>query len=222
LAALLVLTGRGFAESGILQYVLAGNTYTYVDTPTVGSGRYMPFSPSWTRDGVSPSTNYYFNLSGGQWYASGLMGFQEMDHVPPGGDTSCYLLRSIVGAYIQSPPLVGGVGTIYFTSRTRKIGHPTVIQVQISTNDTSGAGDWETVQILNYPKRTTRVDIAQPICINHADARRVRFILTEASPYDKTLTRADGAVCFDNIAISKPWERITNTGLWGPDFAYPE
>lgn len=222
LAAWLTLGGFVFAESGILQYVLAtiGNTYTYVDTPTVASGRYMPFSTTWTSDGGS---NYHFDVDSGAWTGSGIYRSALGSRVPDGGSSPVYQLMSIQGAYIQSPPLQGGVGTIYYTSQMSLASHTGRVLIQVTTNDTPGSDDWETVKIVVYPRVDyIRYQNAEPAVVNRADVRFVRFFRSEASLYDDSPGKLNGAIALDNIAISKPWERITNTGLWGPDFAYPE
>ncbi len=192
--------------------------YTVGAVPGIGTGRYMPFDIAWTQDGGSSSSNYYYTVTAGDWKASGVYTSILAANRPVGGEGRVYLLKSIVGAYIQSPPLAGGVGTIYYTARTRKPNQTIQIHVQVSTNDIPGQDDWGTVKVLNFPKLPTLVNIAEPVLLNRMDVRCVRFIVIEDSPYDNTYEKTDGAVGFDNIVFSYPpadirlEERLRNPG----------
>jgi hypothetical protein len=189
--------------------------YTVLDVPSIDSGRYMPFETLWANP---VGTNYYFDVAAGRWLGSGLFTSTLLSNRPIGGENRTYLIRSIVGAYIQSPPLVGGVGTIYFTSRPRQPNQTQKIHVQVSTNGVPVESQWETVRILNYPRTDPSVNIATPVVLNRADIRCVRFVMTEDSPYDGTPAKTDGAVAFDNIVLSSPpadirmEERLRNPG----------
>ena len=125
-------------------------SYTVSDLPSIGSGRYMPFTTTWT---TVIESNYYFNVDSGAWTGSGIYRSALGSRVPDGGSSPVYQLMSIQGAYIQSPPLQGGVGTIYYTSQMSLAFHTGRVLIQVTTNDTPGSDDWETVRSLT---RTTR------------------------------------------------------------------
>ena len=175
--------------------------YTVSDLPSIGSGRYMPFD-SWD---VSVESNYTFSVDSGDWTGSGLYFNSTAARIPDGGAAPSCSLLAIVGSYIQSPPLVGGVGTIYFTSQMSLAYHTGTFLVQVSTKSTPGSGDWETVRFVEYPRVNYICNPkAAPVVVNRADVKCVRFILTEASPYDTSSRKRDGAIAFDNIVISYP------------------
>ena len=191
-------------------------SYTVSDLPSIGSGRYMPFATTWT---TVVESNYSFSVDSGAWTGSGLYRSALGSRVPDGGSSPVYQLMAIEGAYIQSPPLQGGVGTIYFTSQMSQAYHTGRVLVQVSTNDAPGSGDWETVKILVYPRVTyARYQNAAPAVVNRADVKFVRFILAAASPYDTSPQKLNGAIAFDNIVISHPpadvriEERLRNPG----------
>lgn len=205
-----VLMGERVAAAGVTEpydypvdpeEAAAVLTPTYPGSPEDDTSRYMPFTYTWTQDF---ETNFHYTVAAGDWKGSGIYTLTTAGYRPIGGEGRVYLLKSILGAFIQSPPLVGGVGTIYYTARNRVPNQILEIHVQVTTSEIPTAGDWSTVKILNFPKQSERINIAEPVLLNRTDVKGVRFIVTEESPYDSTPARTDGAVALDNIVISYP------------------
>lgn len=193
----------------------------YTSLYSVASGRYMPVNTVWSSLGGS-NYQYKADTATDYWTASGVYFANDVASRPLGGAGIVILLRDIYGAFIQSPPLEGGVGTIYYTSKARYPNQTPRVHIQVSTNGTpSSDAEWETILPLNYPYANPQINLATPVVINRLDVRCVRFVLVEESPYDSSLNRTFGAVAFDHIVFSTPWTWIPNTGLWGPDFIEP-
>ncbi len=125
------------------------NSYTIAAVP--GDRRYADFE-GWLRDGPTGNTNYYRNVtnSSDRWYAHAAHYFEDPALKPPGGEGNWMGLRSIVGAYILSPPFEGGVGVIYFTSKLREYYQSGEVAVQVAAVDDPLENDWETVDLLVY------------------------------------------------------------------------
>ncbi|NLF85584.1 MAG: hypothetical protein GX571_05710, partial [Lentisphaerae bacterium] len=176
--------------------------YTVGDLPTIGSGRYMPFDTDWDQ---LVESNYTFSVDSGAWTGSGIIKATQGIRIPAGGTSPVYLIRSIEGSYIQSPKLQGGVGTIYYTSQLSVKNQSGRVLIQVSTNDAPGSSDWTTVKFLVYPRVSSdNYPQAEPVLLNRADVKFVRFYLDQASPYDITSLKSNGAISFDNIVISYP------------------
>lgn len=203
-----------FDETNVQETDVA--SYTISDLPSVASGRYMPFDETWTQ---VVESNYYYNVDSGAWTGSGIRRSAIGSRVPDGGTSPVYQLLAIEGAYIQSPSLQGGVGSIYFTSQMSNPYHSSRVLVQVSTNSAPESGDWETVKVLIYPRVSyIRYQNAAAVVVNRADVKSVRIILDEPSPYDTSASKLEGTIAFDNIVISYPpadvriEERLRNPG----------
>lgn len=176
-------------------------TPTYPGSPEDDTSRYMPFTDTWT---TVFETNYQYEVTAGYWTGSGILFGNTAAYRPFGGAGQVGVLKSILGAFIQSPPLVGGVGTIYYTAKIRNLNQAMQIHIQVATTESPVADDWSTVKVLNFPKLSYILNIAEPVLLNRMDVKGVRFIVTEESPYDSTPLRVAGAVGLDNIVISYP------------------
>ncbi|MDD5705891.1 MAG: hypothetical protein PHR35_08195, partial [Kiritimatiellae bacterium] len=199
-------------------------SYTVASVP--GERRYTDFHlggvAGWVRDGGTTSSNWYCTVTGSsdRWYGTGVRVDFLAGVVYPSGGASPYMyLRSIQGAWFETPPLDdAGVGTIYFTSRLRQEWQSAVVAVQITTNASPVEADWETVREMDYPYGSTATAHAAPVVVNRRDVRRVRFVRMDTNPYDLNPGKLDGAVLFDNIVISRPpadvtiEERLRNPG----------
>ncbi len=190
--------------------------YTIADVPGVETGRYMDFEAAWTSIVAS---NYFFSVDAGDWTAQGVSFANLGAGRPDGGVLKFGQLLNIYGSYFQSPPIVGGVGTIYYSARPRNANQTQQILIQVSCNDTPTEWEWETVKILNFPNVNPQANLAEPVVLNRFDVRRIRFFFNEESPYDSSTARTFGAVAFDHIVISYPPADVAiNDSLRNPGY----
>lgn len=128
---------------------------------------------------------------------------------PPGGILRVMGLRPIAGAFIRTPLLADGVGTIYYASIVDNIGYGAELAVQYTTNSTPAEGDWQTAVTLSYVAdanvRTTHSDA---LVLNNRDVRYVRFLrLDNGTQYQGFYVEplgAKGLLLIDNIYASQP------------------
>jgi hypothetical protein len=182
--------------------------------------RFTPFNTEgergWVKDTGAPggdnSTNWYCQVEGseetGCWSGSGVNvgNWGILDGRPPGSVAPWGQLRSIAGAFFSTPLLDGGVGAVYFTAAMGRTGHSGKVAVQAATVDSPGEADWETLAVLDFPPVAgyPTVRHAAPVVVNRFDVRRVRFLRTEASPYDTSEFKNEGVIVIDDIVVSRP------------------
>ncbi len=190
----------------------------YDHETTNSSWRFTPFNLTtgtrrWVRDTSAPggnnSTNFYCHLDDSgtnYWRASGVNvgNWLFSEGRPPGSANPWGLFFNILGAFFESPLLADGVGTVYFTSSMGKSVYYGKVAVQVATNGAPGEADWETVTVLDYPVSNPPVRHAEPVVVNRADVRRVRFLRTERCPLDTSPFQNGACIVIDNIVISKP------------------
>jgi hypothetical protein len=222
-----------YVVTGLAQPVTypASGTLSFTVSASLGDRRYTDFSgwssntaSAWTPPGYSTTwTNWYRTVAGGdQWYAGDgtLAGSPLAGKVPDGGTKPCLYLRSMQGAYLLSPYLAEGVGTIYFVSAMRATPHSGAIVVQITTSATASNATWETVLATNYPGVTAPPIPSQSasIKLNRRDARYVRIVRTDRNRSDTSGDLLDGSIVIDEVSISCPAadvilaERLRNPG----------
>jgi hypothetical protein len=170
---------------------------------------------------VSPTVT-----GGGNWKASGSRaGTPFLEERPTGYTGNMLNLMSVKGAYLLSPSLAEGVGTVYFVSCMRNYYYMGTVEVQITTNAAPSSSGWETVSVINYPQDFT-APIEQrstPVTVNRRDARYVRFVRTDANVLDSDPYLLRGSIGFDEVRISYPpadvaiSERLRNPGYPASD-----
>ncbi len=211
-----------------------GTTCSSTISDDLGEIRFTDFS-NWVRDDNSiwnysgknnTYTNWFRVVSAGndRWIASGVnVGTSFGDNYLPNGCESTRLyMRSMQGAYLQSPKLSGGIGTIYFTSTMRTLGHIAVLEVQVSTEDAPEYDDWELVKTIQYSGESDAENQnALPICLNRRDIKYVRFVRTSLNMSDTNAQLTDGSILIDNVAISYPPSDVVIDQEYLPMPAYP-
>jgi M6 family metalloprotease-like protein len=183
----------------------SAGTLAFTVPSALGNARFTSFEIAdpapWQRDTTAPggsaSSNWYRSVPGSQWYASGVQNVTntQIGTAPEGGAKPCLLVRNILGAYLRSPYLAEGVGTLYLLSKINTTSGSGAMTVQV-TADAAGAGGWETVRTIAYPVSNPVVQVSSPIAINRRDARYVRIYRSDVS------SSAD--IWVDNVSISYP------------------
>ncbi|MGI6496460.1 MAG: choice-of-anchor D domain-containing protein [Kiritimatiellia bacterium] len=209
-----------------------GSTRQAMVSDDLGEVRFADFS-SWASDPDSlwnyygsrtTYTNWFRLVDGGtnRWFGcGGLVANQVADPYKPNGfDGDRYYFRSIQGAYLRSPRLDGGVGTIYFTSVVRDVGHPVTLDIQVTTAQNPDTARWETVKTVEYTGEAN-FQHAEPVLVNRRDVTYVRFVRTSLNTSDDSNNLVAGALAMENVAISYPPSDAVITEEYLPKPGYP-
>lgn len=135
---------------------------------------------------------------------------------PPGGTFFEMSIQAYAGAFIQTPLLQEGVGTIYFTSIMSSVGCGAEVAVQYTTNSTPAGANWQTAATLVYPAQAgLRQAHATPIVLNNRDARYVRLLRLDNGSHYKGYyidpMGNTGVIYLDNLYVSLPPTTMTIT-----------
>ncbi len=216
------------------QYTLDGATYAAgssttsnaVSSTLIDYVRYADFDVTnavamdyaWVR---TPGTSNWVYTIGGKSWTAGTCGIwlpESAGERPPGGSNKVVQLYSLQGggAYVQTPYLDEGVGTIYYTSVMSDKGYSAQMIIQYTTN--SLPENWQDVQTNSYnnypalPERWYKGTNAIPVVLNNQNVRYVRFWRTDdGTKYNGALPNLPilGAIYLDNIYISRPPTGVT-------------
>ncbi len=162
-------------------------------------------------------TNYTYQLGGvsSQWWVAQMAKYPLGGTTalrPPGSAIPTMGIRPVEGAFIRTPLLSDGVGSIYYTSIISEAGYGAHMEVQYTTNSTPD--NWQTATMVTYDAvRNYRATNSIPIVINNRDVRYVRFLRTDNGiSYDGRFVGLDaGLIYMDNIYVSQPPTSVTIT-----------
>jgi len=193
-----------------LQYVQAGTSlsypssgnYSFAITNDLGLVRQDGFEDTWTYTGTYPNYNIW-NASG--WTGASARVFNwsliSRSGTPPTMNDSSFCMEFMTnGAFVASPVMATGIGTIYFQAGVRYTGNGTVV-VQVSTN---GGMNWISLQTYTATAAGGVFnDIAPALTLNLRVPAMVMISLTN--------TTFGQYILLDNIIISPPPTDMTIT-----------
>lgn len=128
----------------------------------------------------------------------------------PGSTGMVMGLRPMIGAFIRSPLLADGVGTVYYNSVMDADDYGGEMVIQYSTHDTADIPEnsWVTVREVKLVPAYPRSKESDFVVVNNPDARFVRFLRTDSGSHSKGWSfTPDGKfarILLDNLYFSQP------------------
>jgi hypothetical protein len=189
----------------------------YTLTDALDASRFTDFrAGTWTpNDATQTNYAYQVGVATSTWWVAEMGKYPVTNGaaLPPGSVSPAFGMRAQANAYLQSPCLTNGVGTIYFTSVMGETNRGGQVAVQYTTN--SVPGNWQTATTLVYAASSGyRATNSAPVTINNSAVRYVRFVRQDS------IAGLDvGLIYFDNIYLSPPPTQVTITeSLYNPGY----
>jgi hypothetical protein len=205
-------------------YIIDGVTKTimsqpisYTLTDALDASRFTDFrAGTWTPENAT-QTNYTYQVGAltSTWWVAEMGKYPVTNGatLPPGSVSPAFGIRAQTNAFLQSPSLSNGVGTVYFTSVMGETNRGGQVAVQYTTDNVPG--NWQTATTLVYAASSGyRATNSAPVTINNAAVRYVRFVRQDS------IAGLDvGLIHFDNIYLSPPPTQVTITeSLYNPGY----